>query len=169
MHSYIILVLSILLGNIFSQVEMNISYEVKYGNGKQVITSGNKKSEDYNYLENLLDINTYFGESIYLYTQLEYSDPPIFGYNKKGINTFYIEYQQDALSIKLGDLYELFGRGMSIYTSQDQNVDYNNSIQGLSVNYLINDNLSISLLNVAFSDFSSLKFNSKLAFSAPIA
>ena len=32
-----------------------------------------------------------------------------------------------------------------------------------------NDNLSIWLLNVAFSDFSSLKFNSKFVFFSPIA
>ena len=63
-------------GVLFSEIDVSFSYELKYGNGKQVTI---QDTSDYNYLENLLDINTSFSNNMYLYTQLEYSDPPVFG------------------------------------------------------------------------------------------
>ena len=83
---------------ILAQVEMNFSYELKYGKGKQV-ASQVADIQDYSYFENLLDINTYFGDNIYLYAQLEYSAPPVYGLNRKKIDsmlpTFYLEYSKD--------------------------------------------------------------------------
>ena len=122
-----------LFGGILSaQLEMNYSYEMKYGDGMQVKPL-TQDTTDYTYFENLLDINTYIGDNIYIYTQLEYSDPPVFGYRRARIdsmlNTFYIEYAHDRFNITLGDLYELYGRGLALYTFQDQIIDYNNSIR----------------------------------------
>ena len=78
-----------------AQTEMNFSYEMKYGDGKQV-TPLTQDTTDYSYFENLLDINTYYGDKIYIYSQLEYSNPPVYGNNRTSIdsilNTFYIEY-----------------------------------------------------------------------------
>jgi len=133
-----------------AQAEMNFSYELKYGDGKKVekTQSGYPVTSAYNYFENLLDVNTYYGDNFYLYTQLEYSDHPVYGSRRTGldslINTFYLEYSNDRLNMKLGDIYELFGRGLSFYTIQDQNIDYNNSVRGLFFNYWLIDNLGIS-------------------------
>ena len=54
---FLLLIVNILL----SQIEMNYSYQMQYGNGKQVIAqaSDDPYTDDYSYLENLLDINTY--------------------------------------------------------------------------------------------------------------
>tara|TARA_Y100000590_G_C15741793_1_gene1020542 strand:+ start:3783 stop:5504 length:1722 start_codon:yes stop_codon:yes gene_type:complete len=157
MYIYFIFLLSTFIGILFSQLEMNYSYELKYGNGKQV-KEIDGSIEDYSYFENLLDINTYYKDNIYIYTQLEYGNPPIYGYNRTIIDyvipAFYIEYSQeyeyldyyDRINIKIGDLYELYGRGIAFYTLQDQNIDYDNSIRGLAINYLFKDNLKISTL-----------------------
>ena len=141
-------VMMALCGGILSaQIELNYSYEMKYGKGKEVRgqASSNPYTMDYTYIENLLDINTYFMDNIYVYTQLEYSNPPVYGYNRTGIdsilNTFYMEYSHDRLNVKLGDLYEMYGRGLGLYTLQDQNIDYNNSIKGLTANYLLKEDL----------------------------
>ena len=154
---------SLSLGLIFSQVEMNYSYEMKYGVGKQV-TSESQDTTDYSYFENLLDINTYFGDNIYLFTQLEYSNPPVFGYSRTRIdsvlNKFYFEYSNETFNMKLGNLYELYGRGLSFYTMQDQNVDYDNSIIGLNLKYVMKNNLDISFL-IGGGDF---EFRSNPAF-----
>ena len=87
-------------------------------------------------------------DHIYLYTQLEYSNDPIYGKKRSRldslINTFYLEYSNDRINIKLGDLYELYGRGMCCYTLQNQAIDYNNSIKGLNVYYYLNENIKIS-------------------------
>ena len=146
-------VMMALFGGILSaQAEMNFSYEMKYGVGKQVerSASDNPVTSDYSYFENLLDINTYLGDHIYLFTQLEYSNPPVFGYSRTRIdsilNRFYIEYSHERFNVKLGDLYELYGRGLVFYSLQDQNVDYDNSIKGLVLNYSLKENLGISTL-----------------------
>jgi len=152
MKTKIILTFSIFLGSIIAQADVNFSYEMKYGDGKQVTgtASDNPDTLNYNYFENLLDINTYYGDNIYFYTQLEYSNLPVYGKRRSGldslVNTFYLEYSDDRINIKLGDQYELFGRGMSFHTLQNQNVDYNNSIKGLSIQYFMRENIEISAL-----------------------
>jgi len=152
MKTRLAILMALFSGFLSAQVEMNYSYEMKYGDGKQVerTASDNPVTSDYSYFENLLDINTYFGDHIYLYTQLEYSNPPVFGYSRTGIDSmlsaFYIEYSHDNLNIKIGDLYELYGRGLNFYTMQDQNVDYDNSIKGLNIKYLLMNNFEFSAL-----------------------
>ena len=152
MYPQIILTFFIFWASIIAQAEINYSYEMKYGKGKEVRgqASSNPYITDYSYFENLLDINTYFGENIYTFTQLEYSNPPIYGYDRDGLDsiltTFYIEYSHDKYNLKLGDLYELYGRGLGLYTLQDQKIDYNNSIMGLTTNYLLKEDLIISTL-----------------------
>ena len=134
--------LTFIVGISFSQVEMNFSLESKYGNGKEV--KPNEHSiKDYSYFENILDVNTYFGQNIYAYAQLEYSDPPVYGYNRTGIDsmltTFYVEYSHDKFNVKLGNLLDLYGRGLVFYTFQDQNIDYDNGISGLSLKYFLRE------------------------------
>ena len=112
-------------GVLFSEIDVSFSYELKYGNGKQVTI---QDTSDYNYLENLLDINTSFSNNMYLYAQLEYSDPPVFGDRNNKLNeiisNFFLEYENDRLSLTLGDLHDLYGRGLTYYSMIDQNVDY---------------------------------------------
>ncbi len=148
MKTKIVLTLSILLGSIIAQADINFSYEMKYGDGKQVTgtASDDPDTLDYNYFENLLDISTNLGDDIYFFTQLEYSNLPVYGSAADGLNSFYLEYQNENFSINLGDQYELFGRGMSFYTLQNQNIDYDNSIKGLSFNYIVSENIEINSL-----------------------
>ena len=143
MKTRLAVITALLCGVLSAQLEMNYSYEMKYGNGLE-----DKSGEKYNYLENLLDINTYYGDNIYVYTQLEYSDPPIFGYRRTGLDSmlsaFYIEYSHERFNVKLGDLYEMYGRGLAFYTLQDQNIDYNNSVTGMRLNYYFDNNILFS-------------------------
>ena len=130
-----------------AQTEMNYSYEMKYGDGKEVTITGpndlDPEEEDYNYIENILEINTTFSNGIYLFTQLEYSDPPVLGESIKGISRFYLDYYWDRLYLKAGDIYSLQGRGLTLNLMQDQNIDYDNSVRGIEVRYNVLDNLSL--------------------------
>ena len=114
---------------------------MRYGEGSE-----EKSGVRYNYFENLLDINTSYGEDMYIFTQFEYSVPPILGDSLTGLNTFFMEYVKDDYEVKLGDIYELYGRGLSYFTLQDQNIDYNNAIQGIRLNYYYNNNINFSSL-----------------------
>ena len=62
--------MTLLWGILSAQIEMNYSYEMKYGDGKQV-TSLPQDTTDYSYFENLLDINTYIGDNIYILIDLK--------------------------------------------------------------------------------------------------
>ena len=150
MKIQIIFMLVNLVSIMFSQVEMNYSYEMQYGNGQQVTGQNNLSKEGYTYIENLLDVNSYIGENIYVFTQLEYSSPPIYGYSRTSLDsmltTFYIEFSNDKFNMKLGDQHELYGRGLGFYTLQNQNIDYDNGIPGVSMNYYLNENLKLSTL-----------------------
>jgi len=136
------------VGILSAQAEMNFSYEMKYGDGKQVTgtASNSPVASDYNYFENLLDININLGDDIYIYTQLEYSNLPVYGPPADGLSAFYLECQNEKFIMKLGDQYELYGRGMSFYTLQNQNIDYDNSVKGLSFNYFLRENIELSSL-----------------------
>ena len=78
--------MALFVGILSAQLEMNYSYEMKYGDGMQVKPL-TQDTTDYTYFENLLDINTYYGDNIYVYSQLEYSNPPVFGYNRTGLDS----------------------------------------------------------------------------------
>ena len=63
MKTYLAVITALFLGGVSAQVEMNYSYEMKYGDGMQVKPL-TEDTTDYSYFENLLDINTYFGDNI---------------------------------------------------------------------------------------------------------
>ena len=94
---------------VFSQANVNYSYEMQYGDGKQVLgqSSSNPQKVPYSYLQNILDINVHMGDNIYVFTQIEYSNPPIYGQNRTSLDSmltsFYIEYSNENLNIKVGD------------------------------------------------------------------
>lgn len=130
---------------VFGQLNVNFSLETKYGNGSQITSLGSATPDtsDYRYFENILDINSFYSDNVYLYLQLEYSDPPIYGFNMDGVNALYFEYNQDKLGVKLGDIYEMTGRGVSFRTFQDQNIDFDNSQKGIELSYDLHENITL--------------------------
>ena len=100
--------LSMLMMNVlFSQIDMDFSYEMQYGNGKQVIgqASDDPKKEEYSYFQNILDMNTHIGDNVYVFTQFEYSNPPIYGYNRTTLDSlttsFYLEFSNERFVEKM--------------------------------------------------------------------
>ena len=81
MNPKIILTFFIFLASVIAQAEINYSYQMQYGKGKQITgtVSNDPDTSNYSYFENVLDVNAYYGENIYLYTQLEYSNYPVYG------------------------------------------------------------------------------------------
>ena len=71
-------IIIILFGFFLCQESMSFNYESKYGNGTNVNDGSNGEESPYSYFENLLDINFSY-KNLFLYTQLEYSNSPIYG------------------------------------------------------------------------------------------
>ncbi len=124
----------------------SISIESKYGKGTKIHSITNVEQGDYYYNENIMDINFNFNSGIYLYTQLEYSSPPLKGFNFVGMNNYHLEYSSDKYRIKIGDIYTLYGKGLSLNMFQDHLIDYDNSLRGIECNYYIDDYFTVFLL-----------------------
>ena len=76
------------------------------------LNSGYCTSYDfYDYSENILDINL-FSNNVFAWVQYEYSNPPEVGFPLNDIRKFRIEYSAGGLSLKAGDIYEFWGRGL---------------------------------------------------------
>ncbi len=127
----------ILLSFLFSNGQSIISFQQKIAKGQ---------GDSRNYFENILDVNYFFNNGLYLFTQLEFSNPPLLGLETKKIsdmnNMFYLQYSNSNYDITLGDLYVLHGSGLSLHTYSDQDVDYDNSITGIDFSYKINDKIN---------------------------
>ncbi|MED5474698.1 MAG: DUF6029 family protein [Candidatus Neomarinimicrobiota bacterium] len=120
-------------------LDFTFSLESKFGKGLSIKNSGTSE-EDYNYFENLLDINIKFNPQLSIWSQLEYSNPPVFGLNQDGLNKFYIEFTNENINLKIGNLYTLYGNGLGLNMFMDQNVDIDNSVKGLELNYYYKNN-----------------------------
>lgn len=136
---YFLLTVSTLFASI------NFNYESKYGNGNNV-DDFTQDTTLYYYFENLLDINFNYN-NIYLYTQLEYSNPPIYGTERRKVDkltdSYFVEYSNSYIGIKWGYLQSLYGYGLDINTFQDQSTDFDNRVKGVELKYTPNDILDL--------------------------
>ena len=127
----------------------DFSYELKYGDGTGVTNEGNTVY-DLKFNENFLKINSNYRD-YYLYLELEYSDPPVLGYSKTEVqdilSKFYIEKQFNNTYLKVGNIYTLYGAGLGFYTFPDQNIDFDNSVEGFELKYSASD-IEFFLVNI---------------------
>ncbi len=88
----------------------------------------------YNYNESLLNTNITWTD-FQLWLQYEYSLPPELGSPFNGLRKVRIEYHKGSLGIKVGDIYEIWGRGLVLNQVDDQIIDKDNGIRGVYLQY----------------------------------
>ena len=99
------------------------------------LNSGYCSSYDfYDYSENILDINL-FSSNVFAWVQYEYSNPPEVGFPINDIRKFRVEYSVGGLSLKAGDIYEFWGRGLLLNQFDDQITNFDNGTRGLSFDF----------------------------------
>jgi len=101
--------------------------------------------DDYSFMENRMDLN-FFKGNFSGWLQYEYSDPPELGYPIKDLRKYRFEYNYGPWKFKYGDIYEIWGRGLTLVQIDDQGIDFDNSTRGLMINY-DTGNIRISHLN----------------------
>jgi len=130
---------------LISQSNMVFNFESKYGNGTN-INDLNLQEVNYSYFENLLDIN-YNYKNIFFYTQLEYSNSPIYGIDRYKINslpnTYYIELSDSQYLFKFGHIQTLYGYGLATNMFQDHNTDFDNRVKGAELKYMPLDEVEL--------------------------
>ena len=128
---------------IYSQFDIDFSLESKFAK------DSNASFRNPTFFENYLDVNLYL-DDLYIFTQLEYSSPPLMGPNQKSlsslVNMMYVEFFNDQVEMTLGSLYSMYGMGLSLHTYEDQNIDYDNSLYGIQTVYGLSDSYSLFML-----------------------
>jgi len=105
-------------------VDYNATITVNYGDSYDF----------YSYTENRLDLNLFFN-NLQSWIQYEYSNPPEIGFPINDIRKFRIEYMPKTFTIKLGDIYEIWGRGLVLNQFDDQNTNFDNGTRGIFLGY----------------------------------
>ncbi|MDP6612009.1 MAG: DUF6029 family protein [Candidatus Marinimicrobia bacterium] len=106
----------------------------------QISFSGNayigygKSENDFNFSEDRIDLNAHW-KNWNGWMQLEFGNPPELGRNVKGLRKLRLEYSKDSYTIKLGDLYEFWGRGLLLNMVDDQSIDLDTGLRGGLVNW----------------------------------
>ena len=93
-----------------------------------------ESSNGFYYNETLINTNLQY-DAFTNWIQLEYSDPPELGRRINGVRKLRLEYENGPVTLKLGDLYEIWGRGLVLNSVDDQPIDRDTGIRGLSARY----------------------------------
>ena len=120
---------------LLSQFSFNGDSQMKYGESKNGFV----------YSENLINTNLQFG-NFSNWIQFEFSDPPELGRPYSGLRKIRLEFQQGPIGLLLGDIYNIWGRGLLLNQFDDQGVDIDNGLSGLNFKY-INDKYNVNLMH----------------------
>lgn len=123
-------------------LNVSVTNSLRYGSGSENIGEGGFfAKERKEYLDNLTDVRL-FVDRFTLGFRLDVSEPPEYGIPFKGLRKRFVEFTQGPVDIRAGDLYDLFGRGLSLNLFENRALGFDNGIDGIRVRY------RTSLLNV---------------------
>lgn len=117
-----------LIISVFTILTAQVSF-----NGNTETRIGESKNGFY-YNETLFNTHLQYGNYVSWF-QFEFSDPPELGRKFNGLRKLRLEYVNGPLQLKLGDMYEIWGRGLVLNSIDDQSIDRDTGIRGLSINY----------------------------------
>lgn len=108
-----------------NELDYNAAINTSYGNNYDF----------YNFSENIFDLNFFYND-LQGWIQYEYSNPPDIGFPTNDIRKFRMEYASGDFNLKLGDIYEIWGRGMMLNQFDDQITNFDNGTRGMLVEYM---------------------------------
>ena len=139
------------IGTLSGSFETNTTYYVD--NEKDGVNS----ASDYKYGSNNYFKLDYVYKGFSAGVQGEWYPQPLVGYDTEytgfAIPIKYIAWQNDNLSITVGDFYEQFGSGLILRTWEDRALGFNNSLGGARFNYNIKDIVRIKVLSGFARDY----------------
>ena len=112
--------------NLLNAVNINFSGSLKSDYGSSY--------DFYDISENIIDLN-FFSDDFQGWVQYEYSNPPDIGFTTNDIRKFRLEYSKNNFSVKLGDIYEMWGRGLVLNQFDDQIMNFDNGTRGLYLEF----------------------------------
>lgn len=120
----------------FSQYKLNVkvnaSNTFRYGNGSEVALGTNESHKEY--FEELGDVRLFVNDFTFGF-RYEFDDPIEFGTGVKGFSRRFVEYNKDNFNVRVGNFYELFGKGLALNSFESRGLGFNTQIDGLKLNY----------------------------------
>lgn len=124
----------ILFVSVFSyaqKVTSSVSNLMRYGTGKEI---GEYVEYEKEYFENLTDVRLFVNNFVIGF-RLEYSKPSEYGLGYQGLRKKYVEFVQDGLSVRAGDCYGMFSRGLSLNLFENRQLQYDSGLEGIRLQY----------------------------------
>ena len=147
------LLLFITTSSLYAQISFTGNTETRIG----------ESSSGFYYNETLVNTNLQFG-AFTNWIQIEYSDPPELGRSINGVRKLRLEYDNGPIQLKLGDLYEIWGRGLVLNSVDDQSIDRDTGIRGLTLIYnndLFSSQFIAGKADISQSTINALGFNNR--------
>jgi len=112
-------------------VKVSASNLFRYGKGNE-ITTGLENTKEY--FEELGDVRLYVNDLLFA-VRYEYDDPIEFGTSQKGITRRFFEYKKDAFSVRAGNFYQLFEKGLTLNAFENRGLGFNTQMDGVKLNF----------------------------------
>lgn len=93
-----------------------------------------ESNNGFNYSETHLALNGVWSNLMF-WGEFEFSPQPELGKAVSGLRKFSLEYEKGPILLKVGDIYQIWGRGLVLNQFDDQGIDFDNGIRGLSFHY----------------------------------
>jgi len=123
------LLLSLTAAATAAELSINGQNQLRYARGSQP----GQPADDYAYFENYLDLNFDINK-FRVYLRQGYRLPSEFGVRLSGLDAFdkrYIEYHDQGLTLRGGDFYRTWGRGLLFGSVEQLELDYDSGLEGL--------------------------------------
>lgn len=121
--------------NLSAQIKLNVKVSasnfLRWGSGVQNSVTGNTNKD---YLEELGDVRLFVNDFLFG-VRFEYDSPIEFGKSTKGISRRFFEFQKEGFTVRAGNFYELFEKGLVLNAFENRGLGFNTQLDGLKINY----------------------------------
>lgn len=114
-------------------VRVSVNNVVNYGSGTESDNMGETKN-DTEYFENFTDVRIN-ADNVIIGFRLEFSDPAEYGPDFSGLRRRFIGFRRNGLDVRVGDLFALHNRGLSLNLFEDRVIRYDTSLEGVRAEY----------------------------------
>ena len=122
---------------------------------------GEQQGVPYDYTENYFSLNL-DAAAHSLQLEMEYSDPPEYGFAFTGLRRIWYQYATRDLMLELGDIGAVFGRGLALNLYEDQTIDFDNIPRGARLTWYASGEISLDLVAGRRAEYSFYSPSSSL-------
>jgi hypothetical protein len=115
-----------------SNVRVSASNTFRYGNGNEVSLGTSQSHKEY--FEELGDVRLFVNDFLVGF-RYEFDDPIEFGTSFKGFSRRFVEYNKDNFNVRVGNFYELFGKGLILNSFESRGLGFNTQLDGIKLYY----------------------------------